>query len=145
MDAWSKLGVNRDTSLPNAKAAWRAAARRHHPDRGGDAAAFMAAQEAWESIKQAQPPPPPSTGRAAAGAPVARRPWNHLRAVEHLVEIDGLDIDTMEDGTTGFSGPGGVIWASDADIEWDGYGVPWSLVDDVIMADVVELLLGLDG
>ena len=142
MDAWTTLGVARNAPDDALKAAWRAAARRHHPDLGGDAAAFVAAQEAWDTIKRSQPPPR-SSGRAAG---VERenaepRPWNHLRAVEYLVEIDGLDVDTMEDGTTGFAGPGGVIWVSDADVEWEGYGVPWPAVDDKIMADVVELLL----
>lgn len=149
MNAWSVLGVDANSTEAEAKAAWRAAARRSHPDLGGDVASFKAAHDAWEAIKQAQPPLPSGRAVASESEVAEARPWNHLRAVEHLIEIDGLEVEAMldeDEATTGVAGPEGVIWLSLDQLEWDGFGVPWSLVDDKIMGDIEELLLvGLDG
>ncbi len=152
MNAWTTLGVDPGTPIAGVRSAWRVAARRHHPDLGGDAAAFMAAQDAWEAIKKAQPPPAPS-GRAAtpeqtaASEPAkatAVKPWNHARAVRYVVALDeDIDVETFEDGTTGIAGADGVlVWLSEEELEVDGYPVPWTVVDDKIIADALEILFG---
>jgi len=60
--------------------------------------------------------------------------------VRWLVDKVAVDVDTMEDGTTGFAGAE-LVWLSDEGVEWDEVVVMWKLVDDQIMADVVELLM----
>lgn len=48
--AYEILGVPFDADEATLKAAWRKAARRTHPDHGGDAAEFRAVSEAWELV-----------------------------------------------------------------------------------------------
>ena len=136
MDPWTTLELSRGAPLSEARAAWRAAARRHHPDVGGDAAKFRAARAAWEAIRSTL-----ATDRPDRCAP-APEPWTHARAVRHLVELDDVEIESFDDGTTGIAGVGGVAWLSDEELEWDDVPVPWSVMDDRIMEDLIELLLG---
>lgn len=49
-DPYEALGVPRDASADAIRQAYRALALRHHPDRGGDPAAFQAATEAAEVL-----------------------------------------------------------------------------------------------
>lgn len=49
-DPYDVLGIPRDADAAAIKAAWRKAARLHHPDRGGDIGAFTSAQGAWELL-----------------------------------------------------------------------------------------------
>jgi len=44
------LGVGRDASLDEIKAAWRRAAKATHPDAGGSEAAFQAAESAYATL-----------------------------------------------------------------------------------------------
>ena len=67
--------------------------------------------------------------------------WSHARCVRQLAEVDGLEFDSFDDGTTGVAGAGGVAWISDEGIEWDGFVVEWWDVDDGIVADLVEVLV----
>lgn len=68
-DAYTLLGVARTADSAAIRAAWRAAARTHHPDRGGDPGAFAAAKTAHDILSN------PGTRRrydshlAAASAP----------------------------------------------------------------------------
>ena len=48
------LGVPRAAKAATVTAAYRALARRHHPDRGGDARRFRAVQEAYEVLGDAE-------------------------------------------------------------------------------------------
>lgn len=48
--AYEVLGVPRDADEEQIRRAWRAAARRTHPDAGGDARAFRAVTRAWEVL-----------------------------------------------------------------------------------------------
>jgi hypothetical protein len=49
-DAYAVLGLQRGASDAEVRAAWRDAARRTHPDVGGDAVAFRRAREAYEIL-----------------------------------------------------------------------------------------------
>jgi hypothetical protein len=49
-DAYAVLGLTRGASDDEVRAAWRDAARRTHPDVGGDAVAFRRAREAYEIL-----------------------------------------------------------------------------------------------
>lgn len=61
-DALSVLGLSQiPSSADEAKRAWRAAAMRTHPDRGGSQAAFVQAQAAMETIIDALEHPYAST------------------------------------------------------------------------------------
>ncbi len=80
-----------------------------------------------------------AAGEAAGGE---SGPWNHARCVRHLARIDGLEFDPLEDGSTGVAGAGDVAWLTDEGIEWDGFVVGWALVDDGIVGDLVEVLVG---
>jgi hypothetical protein len=59
-DPYRVLEVSADASQEDIRRAWVDLARRHHPDRGGDAAAMQALNEAW----------------ALLGDPVRRRSWD---------------------------------------------------------------------
>jgi len=134
VDPWKTLGVAPHAPFEVVKSAWRAAARRSHPDRGGCAGRFKAVQAAWDSVQR--------TYRTGSGAGEASSvPWTHARAVRHFAQFD-VDLESFGDGTTGIAGAGGVAWLSDEGLEWDGFVVPWSVLDDGIMDDAVELLLG---
>lgn len=67
-------------------------------------------------------------------------PWTYARAVRWLVDKVAVDIETMEDGSTGFAGAE-IVWLSDEGVEWDEGLVTWKQVDDQIMADAEELLV----
>ncbi len=55
------LGVDSGSDTEEIRLAYRAAARRHHPDRGGDPALFQAVSDAYRSLRTA-------SGRAAMRA-----------------------------------------------------------------------------
>ncbi|MDY6055885.1 DnaJ domain-containing protein [Micrococcus sp.] len=48
--AYEVLGVRPDATQEQLRRAWRAAARRTHPDAGGEARAFRAVTQAWEQV-----------------------------------------------------------------------------------------------
>jgi curved DNA-binding protein len=50
MDYYSTLGVQRNASQDEIKKAYRSAAMKHHPDRGGDEAAFKKISEAYDVL-----------------------------------------------------------------------------------------------
>jgi len=50
MDHYSTLGVNKDASPDDIKRAYRKLASQHHPDKGGDKAAFQKVQQAYETL-----------------------------------------------------------------------------------------------
>ena len=50
-EAMAALGLGPETSLPDARRRYRALVREHHPDRGGDAAAFRKVVEAMEVLR----------------------------------------------------------------------------------------------
>jgi curved DNA-binding protein CbpA len=49
-DPYVLLGVPRDATTPQIKRAFRAAAKRHHPDRGGDAEEMGRIMEAYRLL-----------------------------------------------------------------------------------------------
>jgi hypothetical protein len=51
-EALKALGLHGDPSYQVAKTAWRIAAMKAHPDRGGTAAAFVSIQTAWEVLRR---------------------------------------------------------------------------------------------
>jgi molecular chaperone DnaJ len=53
-DPYQVLGVNPQASHGDIKAAYRALVKRHHPDAGGDAAAMLAVNAAWEVLGDRQ-------------------------------------------------------------------------------------------
>ena len=50
VDPYALLGIEATATLDDVKAAFRKKALEHHPDRGGDAAAFMAVKRAYDAI-----------------------------------------------------------------------------------------------
>lgn len=50
-DPWSLLGVVVGASEAEVKKAWRDAVKKHHPDRGGDQASFVAVSNAYQTLK----------------------------------------------------------------------------------------------
>src|SRR5687767_13591271 len=80
-DPYRVLGLNRGASVDDVKRAYRALAKRHHPDSAGEAAVprFLAIQAAYEALTNpprprpsgatgttAQPGPTPPPGRASS-------------------------------------------------------------------------------
>jgi hypothetical protein len=70
-DPLEVLGLRPDADAEEIRAARRDLARRHHPDRGGDAAAMQAVNEAADrALARLEPgvpsPPPPARGRPRA-------------------------------------------------------------------------------
>src|SRR5690625_4773412 len=53
-DFYSVLGLDPDADEQAVRAAYRKAAREHHPDRGGSAEQFHRIQEAWEVLGSPQ-------------------------------------------------------------------------------------------
>ena len=51
-DPYEVLGVRSDSPVEVIEGAYKALAKKHHPDAGGDAEAIKAVQEAWEAIKR---------------------------------------------------------------------------------------------
>lgn len=71
--AFKLLGVSPDVSSDGLKAAWRVAALRTHPDRGGDPAEFRRVHEAYEFLASGawrDSVPPPHERRVHASGPV---------------------------------------------------------------------------
>jgi molecular chaperone DnaJ len=54
MDYYSTLGVNKDASQDEIKRAYRSAAMKHHPDRGGDTNKFKEIEEAYRTLGDEQ-------------------------------------------------------------------------------------------
>lgn len=50
MDYYTTLGVSKNASPEEIKAAYRKLAAKHHPDRGGDTATFQKIQEAYDTL-----------------------------------------------------------------------------------------------
>lgn len=61
-DAARVLGIAADSDRATVRCAFRTAAKRHHPDAGGDKATFRQVREAYEVLLQVAP------ATAAAGA-----------------------------------------------------------------------------
>ena len=129
-DPWAVLGVERGAGPVRAKAAWRAAALRTHPDRGGSAAAFKQVQAAWATLQ------------AFGEAPQDSGPWTHARAIRHLVAL-GFDL-VPADGDSLFLNDEDhvVVHLDDEEIDTFSWSLPWGAVDDDDMSDVVQLLAG---
>ena len=53
-DAYATLFLTKNAPSFMIEAAWKALAREHHPDRGGNPDAFKSAQAAYEEIKRAR-------------------------------------------------------------------------------------------
>jgi len=102
------LGIARDADAATIKEAWRAAAKRHHPDpRGGHSSAeFIAARTAYDVLRdpvrraaydrgEVAPPPPAFEGgltglfRHAAKREPTEREANGLRTLETMVKLWG--------------------------------------------------------
>lgn len=149
-DPWRLLGVSRGASDEEVRQAYRAAARRTHPDLGGDPTAFAAVGEAWRRIRECGDRER-VRGSARGRADTPSEAWSHARAVHHFVAaLDAVEVDTDEETrTTTFRCPGGVLTLRDADLStrllvdpgMDLDGLPWEAVDDGIVESLAELLV----
>jgi hypothetical protein len=73
-DALRALGLYQmPSSADEAKRAWRAAAMRAHPDRGGSSAAFVQVQAAMDAVIEAMASPVSGYVRSRHGAPLSDR------------------------------------------------------------------------
>ncbi len=73
-DALLALGLSQmPSSADEVKRAWRAAAMRAHPDRGGSSAAFVQVQSAMEAVIEAMAAPASGYVRSRHGAPLSDR------------------------------------------------------------------------
>lgn len=99
-DLYSRLGVERTATDRELAAAYRRAARRHHPDKGGSQAAFAAVEEAYRVLRAAD-------SRSAYDARL------RLDASEPCVDWEnvgwGVSVDEAEPATepAATPGPGG--------------------------------------
>ena len=72
LDLYRALGLESKKAMPRQiKAAFRAAARRHHPDKGGDQQAFARVQKAYETLGDPE-------AREAYDAWQAELQWRYL-------------------------------------------------------------------
>jgi hypothetical protein len=72
MDPYAILGIAANSTVAEAKAAWRKLARKHHPDVGGDETKFKIAKEAWEDIESGRadrPKPSPKPAPSSFSQP----------------------------------------------------------------------------
>ena len=53
-DYYAILGISEHSTQDQVKAAWKEAARRHHPDRGGDPSIFSELSEAHDCLSDAK-------------------------------------------------------------------------------------------
>ena len=76
LDPYAVLGLQREADAADVKAAWRHAARQHHPDRGGDPQAFTRVRNAWELLAD----------------PLRRRFFDRFGQDPHELGLEGLAI-----------------------------------------------------
>ncbi len=72
LELYQRLGLQRSASAADVRAAFRAAARVHHPDKGGDAKTFGALRAAFEARVARLMPPAGPAWRARCTARCAR-------------------------------------------------------------------------
>lgn len=72
MSHYATLGVRREATADEIRAAWRSLAQLHHPDKGGDGEKFKSLSEAWKVL----------------GDPVARAAYDRRRVFPGLPPID---------------------------------------------------------
>src|SRR5699024_2060378 len=90
MDPYRVLGVSRSANEKQIRRAYLALAKKHHPDRGGDAARFDQITKAWnqlyelESGPETAPPrsPHPHRGGEAAGFDHTTTAWTQLSQLD---------------------------------------------------------------
>lgn len=100
MDLYSELGIPRDASPEEIKAAHRRAVKKHHPDAGGDKAKFQKIQLAFDTLKdEARRRRYDETGDAFGPTP----PDPAIEALGSILESmvtemlgDGVSIETQD-------------------------------------------------
>jgi hypothetical protein len=90
-DALSVLGLPADASADDVRAARRALAKTHHPDRGGDAASMQTVNEAADAALE----------NLAAAAPAQQdeppdEPWSRLSRDIPSFTVEALPVETFE-------------------------------------------------
>jgi len=102
-DALARLGLAPGATADQVRAARRDLARRHHPDRGGDAAAMQAVNEAADRALthlERTPSPPASTETTAAESPgcASRRDeqWSGVHRDVPSFTVEALPVETFE-------------------------------------------------
>jgi hypothetical protein len=131
MNPWDVIDADPADGLAGAKIAWRAAARRTHPDLGGTVEAFKEVRAAWAALREMDPPPTAEV-------------WTHGRAVRHFIACGFVPLVDDDERTTMFVAEDD-SWAVDlSDAELDGvdWALPWEFVDDEIVELIANRLQG---
>lgn len=83
MTPYETLGIASNSTVAEAKVAWRKLARKHHPDVGGSEEKFKEAKSAWEAIESGKvqptakpvPTPAPTTSSFTQGLQPQSKPY----------------------------------------------------------------------
>lgn len=82
------LGIPSTSSLNEARAAYRRAAQKHHPDKGGDAEVFKTMKAAFEAIETGQYSTSSPTARTSASQPrPSQQKWSKPEAAFERREV----------------------------------------------------------
>jgi len=103
MDLYEELGVPKNASPEEIKAAHRKAVKNHHPDRGGDKHKFQHIQLAYDTLKNEERRKhydrTGETGHAQASDPVIQAIATIFQGmVAEMLGGEGLDIETSDIG-----------------------------------------------
>jgi len=97
-DPFGVLGLGADATADDVRVARRELAKRHHPDRGGDAEAMQAVNEAADDALQRIAIQPTDESRRDPSAPrlIADEPWGGLSRDMPSFTVEALPVETFE-------------------------------------------------
>lgn len=96
MSAYQTLGIPEYSSRDEARKAYRRLAMKHHPDRGGDPAAFKAMKEAFEELERSGFPSAPKAKPQSEWKSWQQAPWPSRRPPEEPARSTGFDFNEFK-------------------------------------------------